>query len=251
LVLASARHIAGKVSFVTVAKPGRTEDVEIPARLLARLGLEHTVIPWPSDVDEEFARIFKQNVPMAHEVYIPEAFAVYTYNELTKVAVTGSVAELVRPPRRLSRFGEDDDDAITAERLSTRAQMGTNPLVLATYGAWLAAAPRLGTPSVLDLSRWEGANWLATTVTEFDAAWRDVFTPYNCRLLLQTMMRVKHSLRCGPRYRLAETLMRHLWPDVLREPFLERTKKAPITPARIRRAVTLAWRNMKKSAVRA
>jgi hypothetical protein len=251
LVLAASRRIVGKASFVTVAKPGRSEDVETPARLLPRLGLEHTIIPWPSDVDEEFARIFRRNVPLAHEVYVPEAYAAYTYNELTKVAVTGSVAELVRPPRRLSRFGEDNDDAITAMRLSTNAHMGPTELSLATYNAWLATVPRLGTPSVLDLHRMEGANWLATTQTEFDTAWRDVFTPYNCRLLIQTMLAVNRNLRCGPRYRLTEALIRNLWPDVRREPFLNRTKPAPITPARLQRAARLAWRNMMRAASRA
>ena len=143
LVLAAARQIAGRASYVTVAKPGHAEDVETPARLLPRLGLEHTVIPWPSEVSEDFAQVFKQNVSLPHEVYIPEAYAVFAYSGLTKVAVTGSAAELVRPPRRLSRFGEDDDEAITPERLTTQMQMGTNKFALDALGAWLATVPRL------------------------------------------------------------------------------------------------------------
>ena len=245
LVLASARRIAHKASYVTVAKPqSPSYDVEVPARLLRRLGLKHDIIPWPSTVNKDFARVFRQNVSLPHEVWVPEAYAVFEYNRLTKVAVTGSAGEMGRLRYRASRFGEDDDEAVTPEKLSVRAKMGESRYAIEAYRTWLAGVPRLRRPSVLELYRWEGGNWLATAQLEFNTAWRDILTPYNCRRLLAGMISVDRKLRCGPRFRLFEALMRRLWPEVLTEPFPRMKQHFIFSPARIKRVVGLLWRKV-------
>jgi hypothetical protein len=242
LVLAAARRIALGASYVTVAKPTQPAwDVEVPAKLLPQLGLTHDIIPWPSHVDEEFARVFRRNITPHQEVWVPEAYAVFSYNRLTKVGVTGSAGEHVRQRRRTSLFGEDDDNAITPERLVSQARMSGSALALEELTAWLSEAPKLGNPSVLDLFRWEGRNWLATAQLTFDIAWKDVLTPFNCRLLLENMLGVERNLRCGPRFLLFTAMTRYLWPEVLQQPFPEKEKRSPLlTPARVKRALRLS-----------
>jgi hypothetical protein len=252
LVLAAARGIAHEASYVTVAKPTQpSSDVEVPARLLSKLGLAHDVIPWPTQVDEEFARVFRRNLTPHQEVWVPEAYAVFLYGRLTKVGVTGSAGELVRQRTRLSLFGVDDDDAITPERLATQARMSDSALALEQLTTWLGEAPKLGNPGVLDLFRWEGRNWLATAQLTFDIAWKDVFTPFNCRLLVEKMMGLDRNLRCGPKFRLFTAMTRHLWPEVLQEPFPEKGERKPaITPERVKRALRLSLGLVRKKVAR-
>jgi hypothetical protein len=236
LVLAAARRIASQASYVTVAKPKMpASDIEVPARLLGRLGLRHEVIPWPEHVSEEFARIFKQNVTMPHEVYVPEAYAVFTYNRLTKVAVTGSACELARIRWRPSRLGAYDN--LTAEKLTKDAKFGDSRLVIEAFRGWLPRVPEFKNPNVMRLYRWECGSWLTLAQLEFDTAWRDILTPFNNRLLLTTMLSLDERLRCGPRFPFFVDLMRHLWPEVLTEPFPEVKLRFFLSPTRIRRVV--------------
>jgi hypothetical protein len=193
------------------------------------------VIPWPSEVDEEYARVFRQNVSLPTEVWVPEAYAVFAYNRLSKVAVTGSAGEIGRPRYRRSRLG--DDDRVTPQKLSERAKMGDNPLAIKAYRSWLSGVPKFRNPSVLELSRWEGSNWLAMAQLQFDIAWRDVFTPYNCRQLLTTMMSLDRGLRCGPEFLFFEALMRYLWADVLSEPFPQIREASFLSPSRVQRVL--------------
>jgi hypothetical protein len=69
---------------------------------------------------------------------------------------------------------------------------------------------------------------------EFDVAWSEIFSPYNCRQLLMAMLGVKNSYRRAPSYKLYRELILHLWPDVL---------QAPINPHKVSSAVT----SLKKS----
>lgn len=240
LVLASARQIADEASYVTVAKPqSPSDDVEVPARLLRSLRLPHDVIPWPTHVDGDFASVFRENVSLPHEAFIPEAQAVFGYNGLTKVAVMGSGGEYGRPRSRRSRFGADGEKALTPENLSVRAKMGNNKLAIESFRAWLDEVPRFRSPQLLDLCLWETGSWLAMTQLEFDIAWRDILTPYNCRLLLAGMMSLDRNLRCGPRFRLFGALMSRLWPELLAEPFLHARRHFILSPQRIGRTVDL------------
>jgi len=236
LVLASARRVAAQASYITVAKPSQpAADREAPARLLGRLGLRHEIIPWPAQVDEEFAKTFRQNVTTPHEVYVPEAFAVFRYNQLTKVGVTGSAVELARPRWRDSRLGRDKSP--TAERLTENAKFGDSGLVIEAYRGWLERVPTFKDPDVMQLSRWETGSWLATAQQEFDVAWQDILAPFNNRLLITTMLSLDRRLRWGPRYLFFEELMRTLWPEVLTEPFPKMRRPFFLSPPRVRHIV--------------
>jgi hypothetical protein len=73
---------------------------------------------------------------------------------------------------------------------------------------------------LLDLFSWEQShgNWLAATQMEFDLAWRDMFTPFNCRELLTTMLSIDARYRSSPRHRAFYALIEKMWPDLLDEP---------------------------------
>jgi hypothetical protein len=113
--------------------------------------------------------------------------------------------------------------------------MNALPFALKHFDNWLSDLGDTHGINVLDLFEWEQGhgNWLAMTQLEFDSAWRDIFTPYNSRDVLVTLLSVDESYRRKPEYRLFRDLMARLWPEVLREP-INPERRAGL-PGRIRR----------------
>jgi len=74
--------------------------------------------------------------------------------------------------------------------------------------------------NLLDLFEWDlgSGNWLAMTQLEFDIAWKDIITPYNCRAIMTLMLSVEERYRKGPENTLFLETIRNLWPEVLSEP---------------------------------
>ena len=72
---------------------------------------------------------------------------------------------------------------------------------------------------ILDLFCWEQrmGNWQAMSQTEWDIV-QEVFTPFNCRELLTTLLAVDLKFRKEPNYRLYREIINTLWNDVLSEP---------------------------------
>jgi hypothetical protein len=87
------------------------------------------------------------------------------------------------------------------------------------YADWLARRSEASDLHILDLFYWENRSaWMSMTNLEFDTAWRDIITPYNCRELLTVILSVDEKHREGPDYHLYRLAIRRLWPELLDEP---------------------------------
>jgi hypothetical protein len=108
--------------------------------------------------------------------------------------------------------------------------MEGQPFAIRHFEDWLADVGDGHGINLLDLFEWEQGhgNWLATTQLEFDSAWGDIFTPYNCREVLTTLLAVDERDRRKPHCRLFRELMQRLWPNVLSEP-INPQKRAGVT----------------------
>lgn len=243
LVLAAARPIQHQVTYVTVRQCRMSDssaDLHVPARLLRRLGLSHEVIRAPGSMSADFSWTFKRNVFLAHDHYGPDAEAIAAHFDRRKVAVTGSGAEVGRCAARqelpLARWG-----GVSARQLAWMERM-EHPYVIDCFQEWLRDAGEAGHVDLRDLFEWEQGqgSWLAATQLEFDSAWRDIFTPYNCRALLVTMLGVSERYRSAPDYVLFTSTAKRLWPEALDE---------PINPHKQQRAL-IRWRRLLARAVR-
>jgi hypothetical protein len=237
LVLAASRAVKDKIAYVTVRQrtmPEGATDVATAARLMASLGLGHQIIRAPVTTSAAFSYQFKRSVGFAHKHYAADAEAIFDFTRAQKVALTGSGAEVGRCSFRsqlpLSRWRR-----VTARDLSRLQRMNALPFALKHFDNWLSDLGDTHGINVLDLFEWEQGhgNWLAMTQLEFDSAWRDIFTPYNSRDVLVTLLSVDESYRRKPEYRLFRDLMARLWPEVLREP-INPERRAGL-PGRIRR----------------
>jgi hypothetical protein len=219
LVLAAARKWCDQIGYVTVQQtgmPDNHQDIAVPHALLARLGLPHSVVRAGSATSPEFNSLFKENVFLAHDWYRPDAEALWNTYRRSRVAITGGGAEVGRCPYRA---GPNYPEA-TPERLAAMDHKEGSAYARDRFAEWLDDIEDTHGVDILDLYSWENGhgNWLAMTQLEFDIAWREIITPYNCRSILTTMLGVDEALRMRPRFRLARALMRNMWPEVLREP---------------------------------
>jgi hypothetical protein len=199
-------------------------DVEVSSRLLSKFGLEHDIVTEVSNANDGFLEIFKKSLPLAHDVWAPDAQAIFEYYNQRKVAVVGSASEVARCFYRLPR---NEEQEITPRGLSLLTAMGDNPFPIKFFGTWLSGLGEIYNFNILDLLYWEqrAGNWLAMCQLEFGMAWQDIFSPYNCRSLLIDMLSVDEEYRRPPKYRLYKELILNLWPEVLCEPINPHKKK--------------------------
>jgi len=222
LVLAACRELRDRIGYVTVRQSGMEDhnmDLVVPARLLAGVGLTQDVIRARASMSPIFSWTFKRNVLMAHDHYGADAEAILLRFGRRKVVMTGSGAEIGRCSFRThAPFAEAR--GLTAADLARLQGMGANEFALRHFGAWLNGLGRTWNVKHLDLFEWEQGHgsWLACTQLEFDIAWREIVTPYNCRTLLTTLLAVDEKYRRAPHYQLFRMLIEALWPDLLSEP---------------------------------
>lgn len=144
------------------------------------------------------------------------------------MAATGSGAEVGRSYHSLPH---DNNGKITAEYLSTLEGTDSNKYAIQHFQEWLDNLEDLYNVNLLDLFEWEigSGNWLAMTQLEFDVAWKDIFTPYNCREILTLMMSVEEQARKGPENVLFLELIHAMWPETLSKPVNPHKKSEPLS----------------------
>lgn len=222
LLLAAARELTNQLTFVTVRQGNMSDDhpdITVAGRLLERLGLPHEVISAPASMTPEFSLVFKRAVYRAHDLYGPDAEAILQRFSRTKAALTGSGAEVGRCSFRKD-LPWSDRRTIKPAHLARLQRMDREPFALRHFERWLSDADSRHNLKLLDLFEWEQGhgNWLAMTQLEFDIAWREIITPYNCRDVLTTFLGVDERYRRAPDYLLFRQLIRKLWPEILSVP---------------------------------
>jgi len=226
IMLAASKDIKNVFSYLTVRQigmPGNHADIEIPSRLLSKIGLRHDVIRSSLIIDDEFINIFRNNTALAHPVYAPDAYAIlqhYSVKSLNQlVVVTGSGSEIARSSFR-ETLKKPVCEAITPSDLVSLQYMGERSYVLNQFERWISGIENTHGYDILDIFEWEQGhgNWLAMCQLEFDIAWKDLFSPFNCRELLETMLSVDRKYRQAPDYKLFHGIILNLWPELLDVP---------------------------------
>ena len=225
VLLAASKEIRDKVSYVTVRQggmPGNHVDIMVPSILVSRFGLRHDIVEAPTAMDAEFAKTFKKHAPFAHEKWGPDAQAIMKYNSQGRVAVVGSASEVAR-----CYYRPISDGQITPQVLSSLV-MGNDVFAMRSFEKWLNGTNDIFNYNMFDLFYWEQrcGNWLAMSQLEFDIAWKDIFTPFNCRELLVTMLATEEKYRKPPKYELYRKVMSQLWPEVLSVPINPHKRKS-------------------------
>ena len=194
-------------------------DIQIPSRLLSRLGLPHHVIRCPSRMEPDFDEIYRQNVTTARAIYGTIAQGLYNQYPSDRTCMKGNAMEIAKSQYRAdlqNRQPGADKGRIDPQTLAwlTRRE---DEFAIEAFDRWLSRVNQTNV-DVLDLFRWEDreGNWQAMSQCEWDIVY-EVFVPYDCRLFLANMLSVPARFRAAPSYALQEQMILHLWPDLLSE----------------------------------
>jgi hypothetical protein len=196
-------------------------DIRIPSSLLSRFGLKHNVIKCLPVMDENFKKIYKRSVSLAHDCWGSIVQTLCSEYPQERVAVDGSCSEIARQ-YYCKRSNYSENGEIDAAALADLCRMVKIPLVLTSFEKWLSEARVVEKEyelKILDLFYWEQrmGNWNAMAQQELDIA-QETFSPFNNRELLTTLLGVDSQLRTTPDFSLYKRIIRRLWPQVLSEP---------------------------------
>jgi len=254
LLLAASQPIRDKLYYFTCQywdMTSETPDIQVPSRLSVKLGLTHHIIHCPFRMEREFARIYRRNVTTAHEAYGPIIEGLYHHYPQNRVSMKGCAAPIsgVHYRRRLRRQRPNaaEGEEVDPLTLAQVAKMPEEDFALETFDRWLLDVnqPKLEGFDPLTLFLWEDreGNWQAMTQLEGDIS-REIFVPFNCRLLLVNMLSVPEWDRSKPEFLLHKMMMRQLWSEVLSEPINPFAKRTMVSIARgfLRRPGCMNWR---------
>jgi len=236
VMLALSRDIVRDLYCFTLAYPHteNTRDVVIPAVLLKKLGLSHSIIKYPEHVNDEFKKIYKRNNAAANNAYCADAQAMYDHYPRDRVCITGDVAEIVKCFYRLPK---PKRRGVSARDLADLCGIGSHPFLLRAFDKWLSGSDSHNV-HLLDLFCWEqmAGRWQALIRAQYDIV-QESFAPFNCRSLLVTMLSVDEACRRPPQHEFLKELIENFWKDVL---------SIPINPPERMRAKTFVIGILKK-----
>ncbi len=219
LILAASRDIKDKLLCYTLVYYDLTEqspDIWVPSNLLKKLAIDHHVYECPKQMDPELERIYRKNVTDAHDAWSPIAQGLWNHLPPDHVCVRGTVSEIARCFFMRPRVKPEPDSGFEIAR---HCGLHDSEYIVSVIDEWQTVLGDTRGYHIMDLFYWEQrlGTWAATNYTEWDIA-QDVFSPYNCRELLMTMLSAGETYRHGPEYTLYQELLKQLWPSVLSEP---------------------------------
>ena len=222
LVLAASKKIKEDVNFATIRqidKPEDHPDITISSQMLQMNGLSHDVLKSSLVIDNNFSDLFTRHNFLSHHINLYDAYAYLKHYNLRKTVVTGSGSEIARDNYR-RKLNLSRKQPITVSGLVRLFGMQDSSFVKDSFESWLSGITEPYNIDVMNLCQWELSHgtWLANNCLEYDLAWNDIFTPYNCRDLLVDFLSVNETYRIGPRYSLHRAIIQHLWPELLEVP---------------------------------
>lgn len=231
ILLAASRPIRENlIAYTAVSASMNRDDADgtVPGKIAGTLGLAHDFIHQPAAASEEFASVVSQHVWRPHSRFLPGMQAEYQQYTLSKVAVIGNVAEVVKCPYRNQA---DRSQKVSGDMLAALIGMGDEEFAIDALDEWLASIPSGTGYSVLDLFYWEQrlGRWLAANCVEFELVWQDICFPFNCRTLICELLACDEKHRQMRNPAIFSEIMRKLWPEVLAFPINPKPKQGRLS----------------------
>jgi len=226
LLLAASREISDSVIYFVIKflRTGDEQmnymDVEIPRRLLEKLGLEFHVIEASKDVDERFGRIFMENTAYSKESILPGIYKVFYCMFPDNLNISSHISEVIRNykgdcKKHREKFYE------TCVEYDYKGDYYDNKYVKRTCENWIkeqlnfSEKMNIYPPSLMYWEEWLG--WEASHRSETDIAIEE-YAIMSCRNLMALLLSVPKEERNAYDCSLYKKLMKHMWPEVLLEP---------------------------------
>jgi len=212
--LAASKEIKDKITFYThTPMKGSEADIEIPSKLLPKLGLKHHVVNL-QPMDDEFKKYFDMNNTWPRERHGHIAYSFMRYFGTDCVVMNSNISEYSGVWYWLPK------SKINAVSLAMLRSLN-HKKIIDEMGKWLSDAKpscEAAGMNILVLFDLElRSRWVSQALAEYDIAF-ETFNPYNNRYLFQLELSVDEKIREGRNLRMPKRLIKKMWPEVLSEP---------------------------------
>jgi hypothetical protein len=230
VILSSCKDIADDMYFYTLSYRTLTEssnDLKIPAKVLAHLGYQHHIIDCRKPVDKDFAQLYESNAYLSHlDDWGQIAYGMQGVYPEDRYVVKGSCTEIGRCAYYMSGIhGTVSVDSL----LNIVPRWEQVPFIKEQILKWFAQVNDKNANfgyDVMDLFYMEQriGSWQAQSQLEWDIV-QDSVTPFNNRKILDLLLGVDTKYRSIPDFILFKKIMQKQWPAVLVEPLNPRVFK--------------------------
>lgn len=223
VLLAASKDVSEKIEYF-VYSPGafRSDhpDVWVPRSIAKKLAINFVVRSSGNDLPGWFTSILSQNVTCAP--VLPKTL--HIYDKLVRgddrININGNGSEICR--NFFDKFCDLDPRELSVAELTGRLfGKNTTPFVIQELNEWRSGLECSSVEglNILDLLYWEQrlGNWGALYPAQQDIA-VDEISPFNCRLLIETLLSSPRQKRAAPDYPVYQELIRHMWPEALAFP---------------------------------
>jgi hypothetical protein len=203
-------------------------DLYVPKNLAEKFALNHTIIkhkdkfpsPW-------FNKILSTNVAEARvKPVLPKIKTIYTKlidKDSEHISLNGNVTEIVRISNQKLKFEPIDGHYKYSENIDMAFNYAgyNNSYVKNRIISWMDSIDisLIQEATFIDMFYWEQrmGNWGALYPAELDIA-HETVSPFNCRLLLETCLKVPRKQRIAPEFTFFREIISTLWAELLSEP---------------------------------
>ena len=212
--LAAAKEVKDKIYFFThTPTPSKQMDMEIPALLLPKLGIEHHKMDLQK-MSREFQEYYESGVTWAREKHGHIAYTALKHFGTEATVLNSNISEISQVYYWLPK------SKINGEGLAVATGLN-HPLAVSEFEKWLEGAKpacesaKMNILVLFDLEL--RSRWIAAAFSEYDIAY-ETFNPYNTRRLFCLELSVNERFRKGRRLDFHIRQIKNMWPEVLMEP---------------------------------
>ena len=233
VLLAASRHVREHIEYFVDRMgifPESHPDVWVPIRIAKQLDINFIVMNSVDELPGWFVSILSQNVTGAR--VLPKTRTIYEklVTGEKRININGNGSEICR--NFFDKYCKLDPKDISAADLARMfGYEGLSSFVVQELNEWRKGFDREPVEglNILDMLYWEQrlGNWGALYPAEQDIALEEI-SPYNCRLLIETLLSSPRHLRAAPDYPLYTELIRYMWPEALSIPINPEPKRGLI-----------------------
>jgi hypothetical protein len=212
--LAATKEVKDKITYYThTPVKGGEADIEIPSRLLPRLGLKHYLVNL-QPMDDDFTRYFNTNNTWPNERHGKIAYSISRYFGTDSVILNSNISEYSGVWYWLPK------SKINGKTLAVPRALN-HEMIISKLDDWLNEArpycqeAKMNILVLFDLEL--RSRWVSQSLAQYDLGF-ETFNPYNNRYLFQLELSVDEKLREGRSSYMPRKLIRKMWPEVLSEP---------------------------------
>ena len=218
VLLAASRSVSSRIRYFVDrmgALPEDHPDVRVPSLLSSRLGVDFQVRNSSYDLPGWFSSLLSANVTGAK--MLPKTRMIWAdfVSGEDRLHIDGQAGEI--PRERVEFRTRPDANSVSTADIARFYHMEESAFAAQEIDAWRQGLPRLDDRlNLLVLFDWEQryGNWVAQHFEESGIAF-DEFSPYNCRLWIETMLAAPRPVRALPDFPLYRSLIQSMWPEAL------------------------------------